>query len=269
MRLRNVLIALATALVPCAAFAQPYPTLAPVPRTTAPAELHALANQREIEMRIGLGVSAIRKQDWSSASGDFARVVALEPHEPQASTAYYDLGIAQVGLKAYDEAAGSFEAAIQRDPGFLAARSNLVATQLLRGDLLAARQAADALVALAPDSARALYARGLTALDSGDMPTALGDFQKLLAHNPSYAIAHYDLALAEIKLGRYEDAERELHAALALAPNYARAQLCLGAVLLHVGQRTAARTAFDGAAHSAQDLVLRNLAVTLRDAVPQ
>jgi tetratricopeptide (TPR) repeat protein len=143
----------------------------------------------------------------------------------------------------------------------------LVSVELMRGDLPAARKAADALVALAPDSARALYARGLAALAAGDADSALADFRKLSLRNPSYAIAHYDLALAEIKLGRYADAERELRVALTLAPNYARAQLCLGTVLLHAGQREAARVAFDDAARNAQDVVLRTLAASLRDAV--
>ena len=261
------MLVFALVLAPRGLGAQPYPALTPVPRTTAADDLHALANQREIETRIGLAVGAIQHQDWRSAEDELTRVLTLGPREPQASTASYDLGIAQAGLGQLDEAAASFEAAIARDPGFLAARSNLISVELMRGDLPAARKAADALVALAPDSARALYARGLAALSSGDAQTALGDFRKLSQHNPAYAIAHFDLALAEIKLNRYDDAERELRAALALAPNYARAQLCLGTVLLHGGRRDAARSAFDGAARDAQDVVLRNLAVTLRDAV--
>jgi Flp pilus assembly protein TadD len=273
VRAQTGLVALALVLFACVAFeraarAQPYPQFTPVPRTTAAADLHALAAEREIEARIALGVSAIERDDWQAASDEFSLVLTLAPHEPQASTAYYDLGIAQAGLKRFDAAVNSFEAAIGRDPGFLAARSNLVTTQLLRGDLTAARRAADALIAVAPDSARALYARGLTALDQGDMQTALADFQKLSTRNPAYAIAHYDLALAELKLGRFDDAERELRAALALAPGYARAQLCLGTVLLHDGRRDAARIAFDEAARSTQDLVLRNLAASLRDAIP-
>lgn len=267
MRAGLALVALALALAPRSINAQVYPALTPAPRTTSADDLHALANQREIETRIGLGVSAIQHQDWRSAADELARVLTLGPREPQASTTYYDLGIAQAGLGQLDDAAASFEAAIARDPGFLAARSNLISVELMRGDLPAARKAADALVALAPDSARALYARGLAALSAGDAQTALGDFHKLSQHNPSYAIAHFDLALAEIKLNRYDDAERELRTALALAPNYARAQLCLGTVLLHAGQRDAARSAFEGAARDAQDVVLRNLAVSLRDAV--
>jgi tetratricopeptide (TPR) repeat protein len=267
VRLRGFTLAVALALTPSGTGAQPYPALTPVPRTTSPAALHALANQREIETRIGLGFAAIEREDWHAASDEFVRVLSLEPHEPQASTAYYDLGIAQTGLGQLDDAVASFEAAIGRDPGFLAARSNLVSVELMRGDLPAARKAADALVALAPDSARALYARGLAALAAGDADTALADFRKLSLRNPSYAIAHYDLALAEIKLGRYADAERELRVALTLAPNYARAQLCLGTVLLHAGQREAARVAFDDAARNAQDVVLRTLAASLRDAV--
>ena len=255
------------ALAPGIAAAQPYPGVTPVPRTTDAAKLHAIAVQREIVERIHLGVEAEARQDWATAADEFERVLALHPREPQGSTAYYDLGIAQVGLQRLDEAAASFDKAIGLDSGFLAARANLVTVQLLRGDLAAARKSADELVAAAPDSARALYARGLVALKSGDASAALGDFRKLLERNPSYAIAHYNLGLAEVKLGRLDDAERELRDALGLSPEYARARLALGSVLLLQGKRAEARAAFDDAARDSQDVALRTVAQSLRDAI--
>ena len=114
--------------------------------------------------------------------------------------------------------------------------ANLIAVDLARGDLREARSIADRYVALAPDSARALYSRGIVALQAGDAATAREDFGKLLHGNPSYAVAHYDLALAEERLGRYDAAERELDSALSLAPGYARARFALGVVLLRQGR---------------------------------
>ncbi len=200
-------------------------------------------------------------------ANEFTRAIALHPLEPQASTAFYDLGLARAGSADLDAAAAAFAEAIARDPGFLAARANLVTVQLRRNDLAAARRTADAFIAVAPESARALYARGIVALQTGDARTALADFRKLLVHDPRYAVAHYDLALAEQKLGAYPDAERELREAISLAPAYARASLALGAVLLHEGKRDDARAAFDAAARSANDLALHNLAISLRDAI--
>ena len=120
----------------------------------------------------------------------------------------------------------------------------------------------------APDSARALYSRGIVALRAGDAATAREDFGKLLHGNPSYAVAHYDLALAEERLGRYDAAERELDSALALAPGYARARFALGVVLLRQGEHAAARNEFARATVDASgDPALQNIAAAMRDSI--
>jgi len=137
---------------------------------------------------------------------------------------------------------------------------NLVAVDLLRDDLISARRDADALLARAPGSARALYDSGVTALRSGDAAAALRDFGALLARDPVYATGRYQFALAEMKAARFDDAERDLRSALALAPGYARARFALGAVLLHEGKRAEAREAFERCAADARDPALKTLA---------
>jgi len=259
-------IALCAAL-PCVAQAQPYPGVTPIPHSTDPATLHAFANRREIMERIRVGFRAEMEGRWTDAAAEFERVIALGPQEPQASTAFYDLGIARAQSGDYAGATAAFEASIARDSGFLAARANLVTVYLLAGNTAAARTAADAFVAAAPDSARALYARGIAALRAGDALTALADFRTLSSNDPAYAVAHYDLAIAEQQLGSTADAERELRSAIALSPSYTRAQIALGAVLLREGKRDEARGDFDAAAQSAPDATLRNLAASLRDAI--
>lgn len=248
--------------------AQMYPSARPVPRTTSVPALRAMAVQREIVERFHLGLDAEQRGDWQAASAEFERIVALQPAEPQNSTARYDLAIAYANLHRLDDAARQFQDAIARDPGFLAAMANLIAVDLNRGDLRDARAVADRFVAAAPDSARALYERGLVALRSGDNATAQNDFGKLLHANPSYAVAHYNLGLAQANANRYDSAEREFGLALDLAPGYARARFALGTILLREGKRSQARVAFDMVAgDAAGDPALRNLAVAMRDAI--
>ena len=245
-----------------------YPTATPVPRTTSAPALRALAEQREVLERFHLGLDAERRGDWQAASAEFERIIALHPAEPQNSTARYDLAIAYVNLHRLDDAAQQLQDAIARDPGFLAAMANLIAVDLDRGDLRDARAVADRFVAAAPDSARAMYERGLVALRLGDSATAQNDFGRLLHANPAYAVAHYDLGLAQAHANRYDSAEREFQLALDLAPGYARARFALGTILLREGKRTQARAAFDiVAADAAGDPALRNLAVAMRDAI--
>jgi Flp pilus assembly protein TadD len=248
--------------------AQSYSTPAPAPRTTSLPALRAIAIRREIHERFAIGLDAEARNDWNAASAEFERVLALRPPEPQGSTAHYDLAIAYVNLHRNDDAARELRSALALDPGFLAAMANLISVDLTRGDLREARAIADRYLALAPDSARGLYSRGIVAMQSGDYSTARDDFGKLLHANPSYAVAHYDLALAEERLGRYPAAERELRSALALSPAYARARFALGVVLLREGEHAEARDAFARATiDAAGDPALANIAAAMRDSI--
>lgn len=266
--LTGALATLATTLLSAVALAQTYPSTTPVPRTTSAPALRALATQREVEERFRVGLDALAGHDWKGAAAEFTRIVALEPPEPKGSTARYDLAIADANLARYDAAASQLRDAIALDPGFLAAMANLVSVDLQRGDLREARSVADRFISLAPDSARALYARGIVALQDGDSATAREDFGKLLRSNPAYAVAHYDLALAEERLGQLDAAERELRAALSLSPTYARAEFALGAVLLRQGRRSEAREAFVRTLNDAAgDPALQNIAAAMRDSI--
>ncbi len=240
--------------------AQVYPDIHPVPRTTDPAALGAVATQREVHERFRIGLDAFGRNDWTAARDEFRQILTLKPAEPLGSTAHYDLGVTLTNLHDYAGARTQFEAAISLDPDFLAARSNLVSVELLANDLEAARRSAAELVARAPQSARGLYLSGLAALRAGDAEGASRAFGAMLSHNPSYATAHYDLALAEIQLSRYDDAERELRVAVSLAPKYSRARFALGTVLLKGGKRSEARAAFEQVAKDSDDPQLTNLA---------
>lgn len=263
-----LLVALLLQVATAAAQAQTYSPQTPAPRTTSVPALRAIAIRREIEERFSLGLDALERRDWKAASAEFERIVALHPPEPQGSTARYDLAIAYANAQRYDDAARELRAAIALDPGFLAAMANLVAVDLTRGDLREARATADRYVSLAPESARALYSRGIIALHTGDNVTARDDFSKLLSVSSSYALAHYDLALAEERLGRYDAAERELRTALTLAPGYARARFALGVVLLREGEHAEARNEFARATlDAAGDPALQNIAAAMRDSI--
>lgn len=248
--------------------AQTYGTSTPPPRTTDVRALRALAQAREVHERFSLGLDAERRGRWAAAAAEFERIITLHPSEPQFSTAYYDAGIAYAHLQRLDDAARAFRSAIAGDPEFLAAMANLIAVDIARADMREARSVADRFVSLAPDSARALYSRGIVALRQGDSATARASFGTLLQADPQYALAHYDLAIAQAHDGQYASAEQELRIALDLAPSYGRARFALGTVLLREGKRAEARAAFDAVARDASgDAALRNLAVAMRDAI--
>lgn len=240
----------------------------PAPFSTSLPDMRAQATAREVHERFRIALDALAQRDYARAVPEFERIVALHPREPQTSTAYYDLAIAQANLGANDDAASSLRAALLLDPGFLAAMANLVAVDLKRGDVRDARTVADRFISAAPDAARALYSRGLIALRSNDLATARDDFGRLLRSDPQYALAHYDLGLAETRSGDYGAAQREFTTAVTLAPSYALARFALGTVLLRRGDRLGARVAFDRAAHDARgDVALFTIASQMRDAL--
>jgi tetratricopeptide (TPR) repeat protein len=266
VRLRTALGALGLAATLAGpALAQSYPAATDAPHTTDVVRLRALALEREIHERFKRGLDAEARADWATAAPEFERIIALDPPEPKASTARYDLALARTRGGDFAAAQRLLGEALARDPGFTAAAANLVTVDALAGDLAAARRDADRFVALAPESARARYERGIVALNAGDLPTAQADFRALAAGDPAYAVAHYDLALTEIRGARFDAAELELDRALAIDPSYARARFALATCLVRTGRRTEARAAFDRAARDASDLTLRSLALDLRD----
>ena len=172
-------VAIIWGLMAAAAAAQTYSPQRPLPSTTSVPALRALATQREIEERFKIGIDAESRGDWTAAVAEFKRILTLNPAEPKGSTARYDLAIAYANLAQYNDAARELRVAIALDPAFLAAMANLVSVDLSRGDLGEARQTADRYIAIDPDSARALYSRGIVALRSGDAVTAREDFGKI------------------------------------------------------------------------------------------
>jgi Flp pilus assembly protein TadD len=260
--------ALAAGFAAAPVAAQVYTPGTPAPRTTSVPALQALATAREVEERFRLGLADQAAGKWSASIAEFSRVVELRAPEPKGSTAYYDMGVAYAHLGRNAEAATAFRSALVLDREFLAAMANLISVDLANGNAREARSVADRYVALAPDSARAVYSRGIVALQAGDAATARSDFGKLLSLDPAYAVAHYGLALAEERLLRYDSAERELRTALALAPNYARAEFALGVVLLAQNRKPQARDAFVRAYQLAGgDPGLSNLAASMRDSI--
>jgi len=256
---------LMTAFAPTMVLAQAYPGATPIARTIAPAQLDALARDREVAERFRRGLDAGAHGDWKTSAAEFTRAVSLGPPEPRGSTARYDLGLAQAHLGEFAAAEASFDAALQRDPGFAAAAANAVDVALQGGDVAGARRDADRFVAIAPTSLRARYSRGLVALAQNDLVTARADFAALTAASPSYALAHYDLAVVDVRAGDYAAAQTELQSALALSPGYARARFALATLLVRADRSAEASADLARVIQDADDPSLRALAASLRD----
>lgn len=111
-----------------------------------------------------------------------------------------------------------------------------VALELHRaGDLSAATQAYQAVLAVAPDDQFALYNLGLISQTNGDYAGAIDWYTKALAVDPAMTSAVYNRGLAHRDAGQLDAAIVDLRAALAADPTRAPVMYNLGNVLIANG----------------------------------
>ncbi len=115
----------------------------------------------------------------------------LVASQPQHAVGWYKLGNAHKNLNRIDAALGSYQRAIDLDPGYVAALCN----------------------------------RGVVLMDGGRPSDALADFARALQVDPTDSIATYNFARAQIALNDRSGALQSLGKAIALNPNYFEAYL--------------------------------------------
>jgi tetratricopeptide (TPR) repeat protein len=89
-----------------------------------------------------------------------------------------------------------------------------------------------------------LLKRGEDALDSGDLPAAIGHLTALTDHAPDFAEGWYARSLAYTHSGLYGPALADLERALALRPRHFRAIFGLGVILEELDQPKKALEAY-------------------------
>jgi TolB-like protein/Tfp pilus assembly protein PilF len=116
-----------------------------------------------------------------------------------------------------------------------------------RGDYTAARIAFDAALALRPNDADALAARGYVERREGQIDAAIASLQGALAHDPRNSALANDLGETCMMAGRYADAASWLQRALALDPTNLSATIdASNVILLRNGDAQGALAAAQG-----------------------
>ncbi|MBS0438119.1 MAG: tetratricopeptide repeat protein, partial [Proteobacteria bacterium] len=116
-----------------------------------------------------------------------------------------------------------------------------------RGDYAAARKAFDAALALRPNDADALAARGYVERREGRFDAAIASLQAALAHDPRNSALANDLGETCMMAGRYADAASWLQRALALDPTNLSAKIdASNVILLRNGDAQGALAAAQG-----------------------
>ncbi len=140
----------------------------------------------------------IEEDRYTEAIPKFERVIESEPN---ASSAYLELGRAFIHTKAYDKAVPVLRSAVEK----------------------------------MPDSGMAHYELGLALVKSGQWDDALPEFQAATAKTPESAQLHFYLAAVLVRVKKIPEATSEFETALRLDPNHYLTNLIYGRMLFLEG----------------------------------
>lgn len=195
-------------------------------RTKIPGLLRPLAELR-IESEGDRLVVWNERRRWEPQSGqlllDFSLEPLLPPDDPAerrrlAYEAYLEGARLDDDPLTCDQAEAAYRRAIEIDPRFAHAYTNLGNLRFRRGAVDEAIALYHKALAVDPGQPEALHNLGFIAAEEGDHESACAYFRAALASDPSFADARFNLALSLEMLGAYEEASREWRAYLELNP---------------------------------------------------
>jgi tetratricopeptide (TPR) repeat protein len=202
----------------------------PVPLFKRAQALHPTDFLLSFDLGLALGTYAAKPEE---AEGYFRTALAVRP---ESSTAWYNLGTAQLTQGRRDEAVAAFERVIALDPKKAGAHTNLGIALREKGRLREAVAAHQEAVALDPNDANAHYNRGVALYAQGRVDEALAAYERAVALNPDYAMAHINRGAALQVRGRLDEAVAAYGKGIALNDHYAEAHCNLGIALLDLGR---------------------------------
>jgi tetratricopeptide (TPR) repeat protein len=140
---------------------------------------------------------------------------------PECGTSHYNLGVALMGLKQYDEAEKHFREAIDCSPGLAEAYVQLVGICLKRGDLDGCLSFNRQAVKARPGFSEGHGNIGFIHMQRGEIDEAIVSLERAVAFNFRFIQAFTTLANAYLMAGRVKDSIETNLKALKLDPDFA------------------------------------------------
>jgi len=192
------------------------------------------------------GLVALREGRFDASYARFQKLFAtgIDSFE-----AHYYAARALAGLKRWNEAAGHFERALDRLPGYAAAYLGLADARLAAGHPDLALDALRRGEKAAPDDPRLVEREGDIARRLGNRAQAVHDYERVVAIAPADALIRVKLGELYRDLGRPADAIQQLRDAVRLDPDTASYWNALGMVLGGNGDLNGGERAFREAAN--------------------
>lgn len=176
-----------------------------------PRNVDALRNRGALHATSGQQDLAIR---------DLNAAIALQPNDP---LSFYNRGYAYFAKRDYQMAILDYDNAIALDPGMGLAYANRCLMRTIVGrDLVAGLADCDKALALMPYNLDVRGTRGFIYLKLGDPAIAIVEYNAVLAVDPNHAIALYGRGLAKIRMGRAAEGQADQVAAQVLDPSVER-----------------------------------------------
>lgn len=201
----------------------------------------AAPQARELARLLQDGVRFHQEGRWQRADACYRRILALDPHQPDALHLAGLIAHQQGDATAAEEL---IRRAIAAQPTRAAYVNSLGVVLLERGDATAASEAFQQALALDPGYPEALNNLGNACQQRRAWTAAIDSYRRAIALRPEYAEAHANLGRALHMADRPPDAVRAFERALRIRPGYAKAERWLGDSLADLARRTEAEAAY-------------------------
>jgi tetratricopeptide (TPR) repeat protein len=159
-----------------------------------------------------------------------ARLTALGYVAQEGTNAMNNTGITLLDKGRFAEAAEAFRKALQKEPGFLAARVNLGRAQMMLKEYDDAIRTLEMVLRADPQQTEVYTLLGNILMDRGDLKGAERRFKEGLAHRPGDTNAHNSLGLLYDRMGRDSEAIAEYEKVIAVDADYAEGYNNIGLI---------------------------------------
>ncbi len=180
------------------------------------------------------GLKALDQQNFQQAQEIFSKLTVADPKD---YSAFFNLALAEIGLKRDEQAADDFKQVLTLKPGLYEAELNLGILQLRNRNTREALPLLRDAAKQKPAAAGAQRYLGDALLAADDAPGAAEAYRAALAADPKLASAELGLGQALLKQKQTAEAAPHYRQAAALDPNLKSYQLEIAGALLQTGER--------------------------------
>jgi tetratricopeptide (TPR) repeat protein len=188
------------------------------------------------------GITLLDKGRFAEAAEAFRQALQKEPGFQAARV---NLGRAQMMMKEYEQAAGTLEAVLRADPRQTEVYTLLGNILMERGDLRGAERRFREGLAHRPDDTNARNSLGLLYDRMGRDLEAIAEYEKVIAVDADYAEGYNNIGLIHRKRGDPRRAIELFRRAIEADPDFPGSYNNMGLTHQDLGERAEARAAFE------------------------